>query len=408
MGGDGYYSGYTGGGPFGSPAGPPPEPAQPMPGAPSGNTRVALLVSQTGARAELGQALAQAAQLALEASDGPQLDVKDTGGTAQGAAQAAQSAINDGAGLIIGPLTAPETAAVAPVARSAGVAVLAFTNDPSRAAPGVWTLGITPGQQVRRLVAAAQAQGRTQIAALLPDSDFGHVMAQALMQAAQSGGLPQPNIRFHASDMASITAAARDVTDYADRRGPIDAKIKAARALETPDGKRQAEELAKTPIPPPDFAAILLADTGVALEEVASLLPYYDVDRSQVQIMGPALWGAPSSAASDQVPGAWFAAPDPAARAEFEQSYTARYGAPPPALADLAFDAASIARVAAGEGRYSVAALTQPAGFIGANGWLALLPDGQVRRGLALFRVEQGGSPQMIEPAPQSAAGVGI
>ena len=75
----------------------------------------------------------------------------------------------------------------------------------------------------------------------------------------------------------------------------------------------------------------------------------------------------------------------------FEQGYAAKYGGPPPPLADLAFDAASIARVLGGEGRFSIASLTQEAGFLGADGWLALLSDGQVRRGLAVFRVERGG-----------------
>ncbi|MGA3401150.1 MAG: penicillin-binding protein activator [Acetobacteraceae bacterium] len=399
--GAGYGSGYGGGGgPIGLGTGQPP----PVPAAPR-NERVALLAPLSGPRADLGQALVQAARLAMAVPDAPTLDVKDTGGTAEGAAAAAQAAIAGGAGLILGPLLSSETAAVAPVARTAGVAVLAFTNDPSQAQPGVWTLGITSGQQVRRLVAAVQAQGRTQIAALLPDSDFGHVMAQALMQAGTANGLPEPNIRFHQAGMASITATIRDLADYASRRGPIDAQIKQARALGTPEGRRQAQDLAKTPIPPPSFSALLLADTGETLAEVASVLPYYDVDRSQVQIMGPSLWASPSSG-SGQVPGAWYAAPDPVARAGLEQGYAAKYGGPPPAVADLAFDAASIARVLGASGAFSIAALTQPAGFLGADGWLALLPDGQVRRGLAVFRVERGG-PQMIEPAPQSAAGTG-
>jgi len=397
--GAGYGAGYSGGAAIGLGTG------QPMQGAASRNERVALLVPLSGPRADLGQALAQAAQLALAVPGAPALDVKDTGGNPQGAAVAAQAAIAEGAGLILGPLTSPEAAAVAPVARAAGVAVLAFTNDPSQAQPGVWTLGITPGQQVRRLVAAVQAQGRTQIAALLPDSDFGHVMGQALMQACTANGLPPPNILFHQAGMGSINATAREIADYANRRGPIEAQIRQARALGTPEGRRQAQDLAKTPIPPPSFTALLLADIGEALAEVASVLPYYDVDRSQVQIMGPSLWASPASG-SGQMPGAWYAAPDPAARAGLEQGYAAKYGGSPPAVADLAFDAASIARVLGANGGYSIAALTQPAGFLGSDGWMELLPDGQVRRGLAVFRVERGG-PEMIEPAPQSALGTG-
>jgi branched-chain amino acid transport system substrate-binding protein len=372
------------------------QPGGPPIAGPTGQ-RVAILLPLSGARADIGQSMLHAAQLALDA---PALDAKDTGGTPDGAAAAARAAIADGAGLILGPLTAQETAAVAPIARQAGVAVLAFTNDPSQAQPGVWTLGITPGQQVRRLVAAAQGQGKTQIAALLPDNDFGHAMGQALMQATTSAGLPSPNVRFYSRGMAAINAATRDLSGYASRRGPIDAQMRAARAEGTPEGRRRAQELAKSAIAPPSFNALLLADTGEALAEIAAVLPYYDVDRSAVKIMGPALW-ASSSSGSGQFTGAWYAAPDPAARGSFEQAYTAKFGSAPSPLADLAYDAASIARVLGGRGGFSVGALTQPSGFVGVDGWLALLPDGQVRRALAVFDIERGG-PQMVEPAPQS------
>lgn len=379
---------------------------QPMPQAAPRSEVVALLVPLSGPQADFGQVLQQAAQLAMAVPGAPQLDVKDTGGTPQGAAAAAQASIRDGAGIILGPFLSAETAAVAPIARAANVAVLAFTNDPSQAQPGVWPMGITPGQQVRRLVAAVQAQGRNQIAALLPDSDFGHVLAQALTQATASAGLPAPQIAFHAPGMASINTTTRTLADYANRRGPIQAQIEKAKALGTVEGRKQAADLAREPIPPPPFSALLLGDTGELLAEVAAMLPYYDINKSQVQILGPSLWALPASG-SNQVEGAWYAAPDPAARAGLVQAFTARYAAPPPTVADLAFDAASIARVVGAEGGFSVGALTQPAGFIGADGWFALQPDGSVRRGLAVFRVEAGG-PEMIEPAPQSAAAPGI
>jgi branched-chain amino acid transport system substrate-binding protein len=369
-------------------------------GGPAGH-RVAILLPLSGARADIGQALLHGAQLALDVPGAPPLDVKDTGGTADGAAAAAHAAIADGAGLILGPLTSAETAAVAPIARAANVAVLAFTNDPSQAQPGVWPLGITPGQQMRRVVAAAQSQGKSQFAALLPDSDFGHVMGQALTQATGASGSPEPEIRYYASGMSAINAAARGVSGYASRRGPIDAQMRAARAEGTPEGRHQAQELAKSSVPPPSFNALLLADTGEALSDIASLLPYYDIDRSAVQIVGPAQLWASSAGGSGQFPGAWYAAPDPAARANFAQAYSAKNGGDPSPIADLAYDAASIARALGRQG-FSVAALTQPAGFIGADGWFALLPDGQVRRALAVFAIERGGAAQMVEPAPQS------
>jgi branched-chain amino acid transport system substrate-binding protein len=367
---------------------------------------VAILLSMTGPRADLGQVLLQAAQLALQDKSGPPLDVLDTGGTASGAAAAAQAAAGKGDALILGPLTSSETAAVAPIAKGAGIPVLAFTNDTSQSQSGIWPLGVSPDQQIRRLVVAAQAQGKSQFAALLPETDFGRAMATALTAATQSAGLQTPNIRMHGPGMGSITAAARDLSGYGSRRGPIDARIKAARALGTPDGRREAQELAKSSIPPPSFNVLLLADTGEGLQEIAAILPYYDVDRSSVQIVGPALWANPSSG-SGAFSGAWYAAPDNSTRTNFERDYTAKYNVPPSPLADLAYDAASVAKVVVGPRGSETAILTQPGGFVGSDGWFTLQPDGQVKRGLAVFKVQRGG-PEMIDPAPQSAGTPGL
>ena len=366
--------------------------------------KVAILLPLTGPRAEIAQGLQRAAELALAAPGSPQLDVRDTGGTPEGAAAAAQAAIANGDQLILGPLTSGETAGVAPIATKAGVPVLAFTNDPAQAQPGVWPLGITPRQQVFRLVDAAHSQGKAQFAGLLPDTDFGRAMATALQEATAAGGMEPPRIQQYAKGMAAITSATREITDYANRGGGIDARIRAARERGDAEGRREATDLARErgALPPPPFDALLLADTGESLTEIASLLPYFDVSRSSVRILGPALWADASSGAR-QFSGAWYAAPDPAARAAFNDAYTSKYGTPPRGIADLAFDAASMARVLAQAGGFAVAGLTQPEGFAGADGLFALEPDGRVRRALAVFEIQRGG-PQMIEPAPQSFA----
>lgn len=371
----------------------------------AGASLVAILLPLSGPRADIGQPMLQAAQLALDAPGAPRLIAKDTGGTPAGAAAAARAALAEGVGLILGPLTSGETAAVAPIARAAGVAVLAFTNDPAQAQPGVWPLGITPGEQVRRLVTAVQADGKTRIAAMLPDNEFGRVMANALTQAAAARSLPPPEIRQYAPSMASINDTARDLSDFAHRRGPLDAQIRAARAEATAEGRRRAQALARQPIPPPPFDALLLGDVGNSLAEIAAVLPYYDIDASIVRILGPALWASAGSRGG-QIVGAWYAAPDPAARLPFAQAYTAKYNVAPPPLADLGFDAAAIARVLAARG-YSAGALSQPNGFAGVDGWLALLADGEVRRGLAVFQIQPGGGADMLAPAPESPTAPG-
>lgn len=384
-----------------------PDPATPAAStaAPPGS-HVALLASLSGPNADRGTALAQAAKLALDLPGAPVLDVLDTKGTPEGAAAAAEAAIAGGAGLILGPLTSAETAAAAGPATAAGVGMLAFTNDPNQARPGVWVLGLTPVQQVRRLVTASMAQGKSHFAALLPANDYGRAMSAALGQAAATAGAAPPDIRTVDGNMQAANVAVRDLSGYANRRGPIDAQIKAARLLHDADGRKQVAELSRKSIPAPPFDALLLAATGDQLSQIASLLPYYDIDSPPVRVLGPALWANAASRGGADLTGAWYAAPDPAARSAFDQQYTAKYGTPAPGIADLAYDAAAIARVTSQAGGFSPASLSRPEGFAGVNGVLGLQPDGSVRRALALFEIQRGGS-QMIEPAPDSLAAPG-
>ena len=53
--------------------------------------------------------------------------------------------------------------------------------------------------------------------------------------------------------------------------------------------------------------------------------------------------------------------------------------------------AASVAKVILSPPAAISTILTQPGGFVGTDGWFALAPDGQVRRGLAVYRVERAG-----------------
>ena len=355
-----------------------------MIGKTSGN--VALLLPLSGAMAPVGQILENAAKLALPDGGPTTLDIRDTGGTPQGAIAAAQASIAAGDGVILGPLTSAEAHAVAPIAQAAGVNMLAFTNDSTIAAPGVWPLGITPTQQVQRVVQAAADGGRTQLAALLPDTDFGHSLSDAITAETSSLSEPSPQIVFYQPDFNSINQAVDQVSDFADRGQGIEDQIKQAQDLGTAAGREQAQQLQHQQIPPPNFNALFLGATdGNTLAELANFLPYYDVNPPQVQFLGPALWStiAPDMAHQSVLLGALYAAPDPASAAAFDAKYASAYGNPPPAIADVAFDAAAIAHLAASSGGYTSTVLTAPDGFTGTDGVLVLQPTGQVLRGLA-------------------------
>jgi ABC-type branched-subunit amino acid transport system substrate-binding protein len=384
---------------------PPPSNTTPTPGVTGkAGGPVALLVPLTGDLAPVGQALENAAKLAFPADSSTPLDIRDTQGTPAGAAAAAQAAVAAGDGLILGPLTSAEAHAVAPIATAANVNVLAFTNDSSVDAPGVWALGISPDEQVKRALSYAAATGRTQVAAILPDTDFGHALGAALQSATSSLGEPAPSLTFYDPGFSSINDALKQMSDYADRGAVLDAQIKAAKEEDTAAGFQKAAELSQQQPPPPSFNALFIgAIDGGELGEMANLLPYYDVSQPQVQFIGPAPWGpiAAQLGANGVFRGAIYAAADPAAASEFDQKYNAAYGAAPPAIADVAFDAAAIARLLSGQGGYTSNLLTAPDGFTGADGVLQLGADGSVQRGLAVFETT-GSGPNIVSPAPAS------
>jgi branched-chain amino acid transport system substrate-binding protein len=343
----------------------PPIGGAPVVAAPVGPQRAAMLLPLTGPQAPLGQAMLNAGTMALfdEAPQGVEIAPRDTGGTPQGAAAAARAAIADGARIIIGPLTSAEAAAVAEPARAAGVPVLAFTNDAQRAGGGTWVLGITPQQQVRRVVAAAAQQGAQRFALGAPDNEFGRSLASALRGAVAELGLPAPSIALHPAAAEPGMAASG-------------ARVSAARADAVLIG--EAGERARR------FAAAWVAEAG----------------ETPPRLLGTSLWLQDGAVRNEPaLAGAWFAGPDGRTRARFEARYRDAFRETPPRVAATAYDAAAIAVRALRQGA-SPAQVTAMEGFAGADGPVRLLPEGQTLRGLALYAVSAGADPVQVEPAP--------
>ena len=353
---------------------PPPHPPAAPPEPPAAHIGLLAPLASGSANAAIGQALLRSAQLALAAPDPthsrerPVLTAHDTSANP---AAAARAAIAAGARVLIGPLTSAETAAAAPIAAAARVPMLAFTSDATRARPGVWVMGITPAEQVANLVAAARAHGHTRFAALLPNNLLGDALATGLAGAAANEGLPPPTIARYAS-AAELPAAIASLTGAPPAEG------------DTP------------PPPPPPFDALLLGEAGNPLAAMLPGLVAAGITPARVLLLGPASW-APAGGPSNGPIGGWYAVPPPAARVAFERAYRRRAGAAAPFLSELGFDAAGIARLAAGA-TDPAAILTRREGYLGANGTMVLLPDGQVRRGLAVYAVDRNGA-HLVEPA---------
>ena len=333
--------------------------------------RVALLLplsSPSEGNRAVAEALEHAAELAIFDAKNPRILLmpRDDGGTPEKAVAAASKAIDDGAEIIVGPLFATSVTAIAPVARAHQVPVVAFSSDRSVGGAGVYLLSFQPETEVNRIISFAIQSGHSNFAALIPNSPYGDKVDGAFRDSVMSAG-----------------GQIADIERFADRPELIGPATQQA-------VKSGAD-------------AVLIAEGGPMLEAAAPSLALGAKDR-KTQLLGTGLWDDAATSHQPMLLNGWFAAPPPNAFTTFAAHYRSVYGAAPPRIATLSYDAlALVALLANGppHQRFTDAALTDPNGFSGIDGIFRFHADGSAERGLAVLNVGADGF-SVKDPAPKT------
>ncbi|KMO14073.1 ethanolamine utilization protein EutM [Methylobacterium platani JCM 14648] len=339
----------------------------------TGSVKVALILPLSGPGAAVGAGLRNAAILALDESQSPDLKllVKDDRGTPDGAREAAAAALAEGAELVIGPLFAATVQSAAATARPAGKPVIAFSTDAGVAARGVYLLSFLPQPEVDRVIDETTAAGRRSFVALIPETTYGSVVEAQFREAAARRGARVVAIeRYPAGNPAAAVARiAPFVTGAA-----------------------------------PQADALFLPDTPEGLSAAGAALARAGFNPARVKPVGTAVWNDPRVFALPAFQGGWFAAADPAGFTGFGQRYRARFGTDPVRVATLAYDAVSLAAALNrqyGSQRFADTTLTNPSGFAGIDGTFRFRPEGTSERTLAVFEIRAGGA-TIVRPASRA------
>jgi ABC-type branched-subunit amino acid transport system substrate-binding protein len=372
-----------------------PQPAAARPSAPmagrlsaGSQVKVAILLPLSGDRANLGRAMQRAAEMAVleQGARNLQLLTFDTRGAPEGAAAAAEQALQQDAKLILGPVFADEVRAVRE--RAGGrVNIVAFSNDAAVAGGGVYLLSFSLKQQVENVIGYAARNGRKRIGVIAPASDFGNQVTAMARDVASKNGAEVTRTGTYKPDTMEVTD---DIKSFAGATG-VDRKGKVGR------------------VAPLDFDAVLIADGGTKLRMVASLLAYYDVDPDKIRYLGTGRWDDKSLRRELSLRGGWYAAPDPVAFEKFAEKYKGAHGDEPPRIATLAYDAVALAATIAKKQEgfdYGAQTLTDPAGFAGIDGIFRFTPDGLSERGLAVVEIGRD-EVKVVGEAPRSFAATG-
>jgi ABC-type branched-subunit amino acid transport system substrate-binding protein len=335
----------------------------------TGSVRVGLILPLTasGAGASVGAAIRNAAELAMSEFQQPDITllVKDSKGDPASARAATQEALQEGAEVILGPLTAPEVQQAGALARAAGKPMIAFSSDTSVAQPGVYLLSFPPQNDVARIMGFAAQRGKRSIGAILPEGAFGNVIFAEYQQQITRLGLQAGPVRRYQPGSAAAAALA-----LAAEAGTMDALL----TTDLTDGM-------------PGLADAVGA-SGIR----------------NVQVLGTGSWNDLSVLGRPALQNAWFAAPEAAGFNAFAERYRRKFNSNPTRTATLGFD--STALVAAlvrlqGSQRFSQQTLTNPTGFAGQDGIFRFRQDGTNERAVAVFEVVNRAA-QTLSPAPRS------
>ncbi|MGB2270430.1 MAG: penicillin-binding protein activator, partial [Candidatus Micropelagos thuwalensis] len=382
-----------------------------------GRIRVGLLLpfeSSNETVNEVATDLFNAAQLAVFDVNRPEITliVKPTNGTKKGAVRAARAALNEGVQIIIGPVFADSVRAVTPIAKSANIPLIAFSNDRSVAHQGVWLIGFLPEQNLERIIETARLEGKERFAALIPETPYGQRIAAALEPTVTRYGGELVQVEYYQEEAQSMFDPVQKLAQYDDRKlakeeemarlmeearlllpNTEEEEFEKALAEKAPELFAQIQELERREtfgeLP---FDAVILPEGGVKLRSLAPLLPYFDVDPREVKFLGTGLWDDPQLGQEPPLVGGWYAAPDPGGWKAFSGRYKKVYGQKPRRIASLAYDAVSLTAALSAinpDNPFNDTAMTNADGFLGIDGIFRLNEDGLNERGLAVLEVRR-------------------
>jgi Periplasmic binding protein len=371
--------------------------------------RIAILLPLSGRHQKIGNDLLKSAYMAMFDQSNKQLRLQpyDTAGTPEGATAAAEKAVREGAEIILGPLFAHSVRAVQIIAAQADINVLAFSTDATVAGNGVYLMGLTPQQQIQRVMEFAYRQGIANFAVLAPQTPYGDRVVSSIEQTTNSLGLYLTRVSRYPADLApgseQLQEVAKDIANYEERAWLLKQEINKFKNKKDPTSKAMVKKLSKLDtIGEVTFEALILPEGGQKLRELAPLLSYYDIDPRKVKFIGTGLWADRNLATEPSLVGGWFAAPTPEPARQFLSRFNQTFGYTPPRISSLAYDALALAGLLASEGgedKFGAIRLEDADGFAGYNGIFRFSANGLAERGLAVMTIGQSDL-ELLEEAP--------
>ena len=306
------------------------------------------------------------------------LTIYPTSGLADRAKYAAQTAINRGAQIIIGPLYGDETNSIKELAKKHRIKIISFSNNDSVIDENTYIIGVTLASVSNRIAKYAISKKLNRIAIVAPEGTIGE---KGITTASNA-------ILYNGGEIATIETY------------PL-----------SPEGINKIAPSIFKKLMESKTDAIMFTDTptrGLVFITTELDRQFSSQKAKKLQKLGLTRWDASNKVLKEpSLQGGWFVITDNRFEATYIDRFFSAYGVKPTRFSALSYDAIAsvgvIARQAFKENDpypFDARNITNPNGFLGVNGVFRFKETGTNERALSIVKVDAG-TYRILSQAPE-------
>ena len=222
------------------------------------------------------------------------------------------------------------------------------------------------GEQIERALSYASKEGRSRVVLLVPDNNSGLNVVKSALMSVQDKNISIVKVGFYNPNSMDFTSLVNSIVG-------------------------DPENI--------DFDTVMIADGGNKLKSMVSMFAYNDIMSPAVLFMGTSAWDNTNLSKETILYNGVYPMVSKSYSNYFSDKYQKTYDELPKSIYSLAYDSVLLTSVLSNKDRDNLeASLTNSNGFIGVNGFFKILPTGQSRHSLDMYKVTSNG-PKVIDRA---------
>lgn len=367
--------------------------------------KVALFLPMSGKNRDLGQALYNSAILSLFDNDlnhNLELFVFDSKDTPSDASQTFMQIINSDIKIVIGPVYSTMVEAIKKNVLRNEMQIIALSNNQELSgninnSSAVFVAGISPEQQIDKIVSYAIDQNKGNFAVMSPSNSYGISMAKLLKNTVESrdGRVIKSELYATSSDQDLRKSVKKIIESFT-----VPSKLAEGGGNKL-DKNFRIKESDKIFVD-----VVLVPESGKTLSKITSLFREMQIAERPIKVAGIGQLDDVAFLNDKNYKDLLFAAPNHQRFEKFEKGYFQIYNKFPPRISSIAYDSvAAIAQISnkAKDNKITLKDFLEyrndeKLGFDGIDGRFRFLKNGLVQRNLAILSISENDFEQLEEP----------